>query len=52
MNNIDSERFVYAFTGKTKDEYLTGIIKEWNDYLAMGGDPSKYQEVQAHEAQT
>lgn len=45
MNNIDADRTIYAFTGKTKYEYLEGIIEAWSTYLAVGGDPDKYVPV-------
>ncbi len=44
LNSVETERAIYAFTGKTKDEYLNDVIKAWNDYLAAGGDPAKYED--------
>ena len=42
MDSTNAESLIYAFTGKTKDEYLDLIIQEWNEYLAAGGDPDNY----------
>jgi len=42
MDNANIEKFIYAFTGDTKEDFLEKVIKEWNDYLAAGGDPGKY----------
>lgn len=45
MDNASIEKLIYAFTGDTKDDYLEKVIREWNDYLAAGGDPNKYDSV-------
>lgn len=42
MEKVNVERFIYAFTGSTQDDYLQKIINEWQEYLAAGGDPDKY----------
>ncbi len=47
MDGIDAGRFIYAFTGQSKDEYLDYVIKKWEEYLAAGGDPDKYMTAEA-----